>query len=92
MQNPESVGLPPVVFLYTLDQIAAMINVPPDTFGHSYVYYDLRSTGIKSPNVMMAHNIADPKAAPDWRISQSEFIRWLRFKGFRLRQFTGTAT
>lgn len=91
MTNPESVGLPPVVFLYTLDQIAAMINVSLDDFMAQYAYYHQRSKGYQSPKQMMARNIAPAEKPAEWRISQSEFIRWLKFSGFKLRQFKGTA-
>lgn len=83
-EKPEAVGLPPIVFLYTIDQIAAMLNMTVDSVNYKYLYYHLRSTGMKSPHQMMARNIANPNDPADWRVTQSEFIRWLRLKGFRV--------
>lgn len=82
--SPQSIGLPPITFLYTLDQIAAMVNMQISTLTAKYVYFHLRNTRPKRPDEMMARNIANPEDAPDWRIPQAEFIRWLRFKGFRV--------
>lgn len=80
----ERVGLPPITFLYTLDQISTMLNMNHQTFVSSYVYFQLRSTRPRRPDEMLARNIAGAGCDPDWRIPQAEFIRWLRFKGFRV--------
>lgn len=82
--KPESVGLPPITFLYTLDQIATMLNIKQETLVSKYVYFHLRNTRPKRPDEMIARNIAGPGYTPDWRIAQAELIRWLRFKGFRV--------
>lgn len=82
--QPEKVGLPPVTFLYTLDQIAVMLQVPEERVRSTLVHYHMRSTGRKSPHQMLARNIADPAENPDWRIPQAEFVRWLKLKGIRV--------
>lgn len=82
--SPQSVGLPPITFLYTLDQIAAQLNMPLERFVATYVFFHLRNTGLKRPDEMLARNIAKPEAPPDWRIPQQEYIRWLRFKGIKV--------
>lgn len=82
--SPQSVGLPVVTFLYTLDQIASMLGMQVEYFISSYVYFHLRSTGPKRPDEMLARNIARPEMPPDWRIPQAEFVRWLRFKGMKV--------
>lgn len=83
--HPEKVGLPPVTFFYTLDQIASMLNMSVETLVASHVYFHMRSTGMKSPHEMMARNIGKPGFPPDWRIAQAEFIRWLKLKGFKVQ-------
>jgi hypothetical protein len=82
----DKVGLPPRVFLYTLDQIATMLSVTVKTVG-SYLWYDGRSTGVKSVHLMIAHNIAHPTAKPEWRVAERELVRWLKLKGFKYYEF-----
>lgn len=83
--HPEKVGLPPVTFFYTLDQIANMLVMSVESFTAKYVYFNMVSTGRKTPHEMMARNIAKPGEPPDWRIVQAEFVRWLKLKGFRVQ-------
>ena len=79
----ESVGLPERPFLYTLDQISAMIEVPVKTLKISYIYHEGRSTGMYSTDLLRANNIAPRDEKPDWRVEERELIRWMRRKGFR---------
>lgn len=81
--NPDSVGLPARVFLYTLDQISVMLNVTEDTVRKSYVFYEGRTVGTKRRDLLLARNIAQPDKTPDWRVTEREFIRWMKVKGFR---------
>lgn len=81
--NPESVGLPARVFLYTIDQLCVMLNVSEEQIKKSYLWYEGRSTGTKRRDLMVARNIAKPENTPDWRITEREFIRWMKFKGFK---------
>jgi hypothetical protein len=80
------VGLPPVVFFFTLDQIAMMLNVDERTVRTSYLYYAARTTGPRYPRLMYTINIAaNPvRDAPEWRVSHQEFVRWLRNRGYRI--------
>jgi hypothetical protein len=82
--SPQSVGLPTVTFLYTIDQIAAMVGHEYNSFVGRFVFFHLRNTRPKRPDEMLARNIAKPGDPPDWRIPQAEFVRWLRFKGFKV--------
>ena len=82
--SPQKVGLPPITFLYTLDQISTMLNLSHESFVARYVYFHLRNARPKRPDEMLARNIAGPGYNPDWRIPQAEFVRWLKFKGFRI--------
>lgn len=82
--NPERVGLPARPFLYTTDQIATLLSLDEKTVKAQYLFYEGRSTGKRKLGLMVARNIADPKNHPQWRVSERELIRWLRFKGFRI--------
>ncbi len=78
------IGLPPRLFLYTLDQISAMTQITEDQLAAQYIYFEGRSSGQKLGRHMLARNIAqDPTAPPDWRVAEMEVLRWYRFKGFR---------
>lgn len=81
----QHVGLPPNVFLYTLDQVATILSLSVEEFKNKgYVFYEGRSTYIKKNAQMSARNIApNPTDAPVWRILDSELVRWMKLKGFR---------
>lgn len=85
----ERVGLPPRPFLYTLDQIAALLNLSEHTILTRYIYYQNYTFGPAPKNKMVAHNITQegmvhPQATSknDWRVAEQEFIRWMKYKGF----------
>lgn len=79
----EKIGLPPRTILYSLDQISTIINVPLTNLQKRYLYFENRSVGLRSPHLITTRNIAPPTHTPDWRVSEQELIRWLKFKGFR---------
>lgn len=79
----KNVGLPPRPFLYTLDQVAGLVNLDLTEFKKKYCYYENRSTGVKRKFLVSARNIAAPDDRPDWRISERELIRWMRYMGFK---------
>lgn len=81
--NPASVGIPPRVFLWTLDQIATMLNLQTRDVAARYVYFEGRSIGSRKRELMIARNIAPEDADPEWRVAERELVRWLRTKGFR---------
>lgn len=82
--QPESVGLPPRPFLYTLDQISVILNISQSDVGRRYVYYEGRSTGARSVRLLVARNInPDPEDKPDWRVAERELIRWMKTMGFK---------
>lgn len=78
----ESVGLPPRIFLYTVDQIAVVLNVSELHVKRHVLHYDGRSPGRCPKDKMLARNIADPGVRPDWRVAERELVRWLKHKGF----------
>jgi hypothetical protein len=82
--KPEAVGLPPRVFLYTLDQVASLIEFDLLRFKTGMVYYDNRSVGAKRSHDLVAINIARPGETPEWRVTEPELIRWLKAKRIRV--------
>jgi hypothetical protein len=80
----DAVMLPYRPFLYTPDQIAALLSVTTHTVLSQYLYFEGRSIGSRAKNLMIARNIAQsPDAKPEWRIAERELVRWMRLKGFR---------
>lgn len=82
----DKTGLPVKVFLYTLDQIAAMLEVKVETLKLQMLHYDGRSPGISPKGKLRAHNIMPEGETPEWRITEREFIRFLKHKGIRVYQ------
>lgn len=83
--QPEKVGLPMTPFLYTLDQVAVMMQKPEDEFTSTTVYFNGRSTGRCHPRQLRAVNVqVDEEKTPDWRITEGELVRWLKLLGIRI--------
>lgn len=83
-------GLPRHPFLYTEDQVAAMLSLSVDSLRKSYLFREGIDTGIYRPRWLRSVNIAaGRKPAEDetragrppaeWRVSEPELIRWLRY-------------
>lgn len=83
------VGLPVKTFLYTLDQIAGMLNMRQDDVMQQYIHFDNRSLGAPPSKAMRARNIARDEDTPDWRVTEGEFIRWLRLMKIRVYEHGG---
>jgi hypothetical protein len=81
----EKIGLPPRPFLYTLDQIASLLDIGMKSIGRQ-VWYDRRSIGVATRHQLTARNIAGPNDPPDWRVAETELLRWMRIKGFRYHE------
>jgi hypothetical protein len=79
----EKIGLPYRPFLFTLDQISSLLNVEVSALMRSYIYFDKRSTGIMSRDLMLARNIAPRDSKPEWRVAERELLRWMKRKGFK---------
>ena len=80
--GPE-VGLPVRVFLYTLDQIATILQVEEKDL-RKYVHFQDRSVGARPLDMMQARNIAPAGEKPEWRVADRELERWLSRRGFRI--------
>lgn len=78
-----AVTLPYRPFLFTVDQIAVILDIDPKAIMAQYLYYEGRSIGSRHRDLMIARNIAPTNEKPDWRIAERELVRWMRFKGFR---------
>lgn len=84
MSEPKKFGLPVRSFLYTLDQIATMVQVQIKHLKSTYIHFEERSVGFRPPGKISARNIAPNGESPDWRVAEEEFVRWLRYKGFKV--------
>lgn len=80
----EQFNMPLRVFMYTLDQVSLMTNINLQNLKDNHLHYAQRSIGPRPLGKMLARNIAVDGDKPDWRIAEQEFIRWLRYKGFRI--------
>jgi hypothetical protein len=78
-----NVGLPPRPFLYTIDQLAVVLNMREENIKNRYLYLEGRSIGVRRKDLMVARNIALREEKPDWRVTEREFIRWMKLKGFK---------
>jgi len=80
------VGLPPIVFFFTVDQIASMLSLTEATIMARYLYFVGRTPGRRHPDLMEAVNVsAMPSDPPVWRIEHKEFVRFLKRRGFVIR-------
>jgi len=77
-------GLPFKPFLYTLDQISDLLSIPLNTLKSQHLFYQSRSLGHRQYNKIETVNLSPDGEKPEWRVSEVELIRWLRFKGFRV--------
>jgi hypothetical protein len=77
------IGLPPRTFLYTVDQLSVMLQLDSAHIHRSYIFHEGRDVGTKTFDQMTARNIAPHNERPDWRVTEKEFISWMRRKGFK---------
>lgn len=84
--TPEKIGLPPRPFLYSLDQIANLLDIDLTRLKAVWIYYRGRSIGRHTGDQIEAIDIAPAGQGikPEWRVSEKEFIRWMKRKGFRI--------
>lgn len=78
------VNLPAREFMFTLDQIAIMLDVSQKFLESDVIFFHGRSVGSRRMK-LTAINIALPDKSPVWRVSETAFKIWLRHKGI---QFT----
>lgn len=75
-------GLPFRPFLYTLDQISDLLQIPLSKLP-GVIHYDGRTVGVHQPDTLMARNIMPPDMTPEWRVEELELIRFMKKKGIR---------
>lgn len=79
------VGLPVREFMYTLDQIAFMLELGEKKLRTDYVHFEGRSVGVCPRDRMLAVDISpDDAARPEWRVAERHLKRWMRFKGWKI--------
>lgn len=72
-------NLPERPFLYTLDQIADLLNIPFNRVTE-WMHFDGISPGVRPDDRMIARNIATGDMHdPEWRVEEREFVRWMRY-------------
>ena len=82
-ERRQAVGLPPQPFLYTLDQIAQIVQRTPATVA-TYLHFAGVTPGKCPEGKMLSANLANVGEPADWRVADAELIRWLRHKGFKV--------
>jgi len=71
------VELPIREFMYTLDQIAYMLDTTIPILQKS-LYYRGRSRG-SNRGMLVAVNISLPQQRPEWRVPENNFITWMTY-------------
>ncbi len=77
-------GLPIRPFHYSVDQIAEILSLSTNRVRVHYIYYEGRHTGLAPKDRMVAKNLNPTPGQVDWRVSEVEFIRWLKRQGYRI--------
>ena len=86
VQRQKEVELPTRAFLYTLDQVAFILDMNVTTLKSGYIYYSGLSTGLGRKHLIQARDISDPlKSSREWRVAETELVRWMKLKGFRFK-------
>jgi hypothetical protein len=83
-RDVNATNIPLRVFLYTVDQLSLMLNMSEDDLLERHMHFEGRSADYPKKWLLHAVNIAPPTDKPEWRVADKEFIRWLKFKGFRI--------
>lgn len=71
--------------MYTLDQIAYLLNLTEETLKRSYLHFEGKSVGVCPRDRMIAVDISpDSAKRPEWRVPERYLKRWMRFKGLKV--------
>lgn len=81
------VNLPPREFMYTIEQVAQLLDVSVGFVEKSVCHFYGRSVG-SSRGKAITINVALPDQKPVWRISETEFKIWMRYKKIKFTQQT----
>jgi len=80
----KDVGLPIREFMYTIDQIAYLLDTSERYLKENLIHYDGRTVGAVGRDRMLAVNIAPEGKTPEWRVAERHLRRWMKFKGWKL--------
>lgn len=86
-KNIKTIGLPPLVFMFTVDQIASMLAVSEKRVMEAFLYYGERTTGRMPRHQMRTINIAPSNEKAEWRIPSREFLAWCKRMGVKISDF-----
>lgn len=70
--------------MFTLEQIGQMLQTDMNYLKSQLIYWDLRTPGVHRKDWIKAINIAPLGAPEEWRVTEAEFIRWLKAKRIRI--------
>lgn len=83
--DKRDIGLPIREFMYTLDQIAFMLEVSERYLKENLIHYEGRTVGVLNKDRLLAVDISpDSASTPEWRVSERHLKRWMRFKGWKI--------
>lgn len=81
----KEVGLPVRPFMFTLDQIAYLLDLTERKLRQDYIHYQGRSVGVCPKDKLLAVDISPEDAPrPEWRVAEKHLKRWMRFKGWKI--------
>jgi hypothetical protein len=78
------VKLPQRPFLYTMDQICTLISCSEQLLKQNIAHFKGRTITKRTIDEMLFINISSPEDKPEWRVEETELLRWLRRKGFKV--------
>lgn len=79
-----TVHIPDIEFLFTLKQVCNMLAMSYGTMSKRILFFMGRSVGKPRPKEIVAVNVApSPSDAPMWRVTETEFRRYLVAIGAR---------
>lgn len=85
--HPVKHNLPRPPFLYTLDQIASLLNLGLDDLKRKYIFFEGQTAGLRGKKMRaVALDPEAPQGQRDWRVQDAEFLSWLRRTGFRVQE------
>lgn len=76
--DPE-VNFPTREFFYTVDQVGSMLDMSRKYLEERVLFFYGRSAGSMRGRLKVI-NLASPEEKPVWRVSETDFKLWLRYK------------
>lgn len=76
-------------FLWTIDQVADMLEISVRSLKANNLHFDGISFGPRPKDRMMTRNVAPDdlrESNPEWRVSHAELTRWMTNRGFQFTQ------